>query len=772
MRKKYRALSAMLASILMLSSTGMGTVISASAITDSEVVDSEVVGELSVSFNNQYASAGEKMSVTVSGAEDYSLVWYINDEEVSTENTYTVSENDLEKFLKVNVISDGEVVADQSIYCSNLPVLYIDCEDFQKMNWSATHTDYYNATMKVQGNSEYTKAKQLYDGAIEIKGRGSSTWGWDKKPYKIKLDSKTDMFGMGKNKHWVLMANYADGTFMRNQVANTVAKEIGQTAMDSVFVDVIVNGEYQGNYQFCEQIRVDENRVDIYDYKEAAEDAASAVYKSLGIKDKELKSRLEDAMVEDLSWMTTGIFEFEGNSYDVASVYADWEVLRSNIENNNGYLLEMAVDANNEESYFFTSNNVGISSVSPEFLRTNDEMMNNVKNMIQNFENAVYSKTGSTTVDGEKVAFNEICDMESLLGYWTMGMTFMNEIGHRSNYMYIDDNTLTFGPVWDFDWSSGNQISGWPTLNYSQWFNQGAWVGRWFYQVGKNDYFAIKEQEYYWNNRDTILAYFDTENPDSYVNQIYNEIYASAKADDAKWKNTTFEDDFNAMITWMNNRINWLDEQFATEESIIKSLDGTVSTNLNVSVQYTDGSELEADDISVIAGGGKIKAGKDFQITGKVNNPWEASYMDFYVNNIYIDTVKTENGMATVTVPAEYFNSELGTKNVVQIYGKNSADSEYFSCSNFVSIVAYEGENNDEEEAVTTTTATESTTTTTTTEATTTTTEATTTTTEATTTTTEATTTTTDTTTSTTDSTTAHKESTTRKKEKTRGRKE
>jgi len=723
MNKNYRALSAMLASILMLSSTGMSTVISAGATTDSEVVESEAVEELSVSFNNQYASAGEEMSVTVSGVEDYSLVWYINDEEVSTENTYTVSENDLEKFLRVDVVSNGGVVASQSIYCSNLPVLYIDCADFQKMNWSATHDTYYNATMKVQGNSTYNTDKQLYDGAIEIKGRGSSTWGWSKKPYKLKLDKKTSMFGMGKNKHWVLLANYSDGTFMRNQMANTIAKAIGQTAMDSVFVDVVVNGEYQGNYQFCEHIRVDENRVDIYDYDNAAEDAASAVYKSLDIKDKEFKKRLEDAMCEDLSWMTTGTFEFEGTSYDIASAYADWETLRQKIESTDGYLLEMAVDANGEESYFFTSKNVGISSVAPEPLKTNEEMMNSVKNTIQNFENAVYSKNGNTTIDGEKVAFNEICDMESLLGYWTTCMTFMNEIGHRSNYMYIKDNTLTFGPVWDFDWSSGNHIAGWPELNYNQWFNQGAWAGRWFYEVGKNDYFAIKEQEFYWENRDTILEYFNTENPDSYINKVYNEIYASAKADDTKWQNTSFEEDVETMVTWMNNRISWLDEQFATEESIIKSLDGTVSTNLAVSVQYADGSDIEADDISVIAGGGKIQSGKDFQITGQVNNPWEASYMDFYVNNVYVDTVKTENGKATVTLPAEYFNSELGTKNVVQVYGKGSADSEYFSCSNFESVVAYEGTDSGEEDVVTTTTTTvESTTTTTTTKPTTTTT--------------------------------------------------
>ena len=714
MSKKYRVMSAMLASILMVSSTGMTAVMSTSA-TDNEVATVEAIEELSVSFNNQYASAGEEMSVTVSGIENYSLVWYVDGEEVSTEDTYTVSENDLEKFVKVEVVSGGQVVASQSMYCSNLPVLYIDCPDFAKMNWSASHDTYYDATMKVQGNSQYSKAKQLYDGAIEIKGRGSSTWGLSKKPYKLKLDSKTDMFGMGKNKHWVLMANHMDGTFMRNTIAGAVAKAIGELSMDTVFVDVVVNGEYQGNYQFCEHIRIDENRVDIFDFEDSAEDAASAVYKSLGIKDKEFKSRLEDYMKENLGWMSTGVVEFEGTSYDVASVYADWDLLREKIENNAGYLFEMTVDAGQDPSNLKTNNNVQLSVVKPEFTATNDEMMNNVKTYLQNFENAVYSKTGSTTIDGEKIGFNELCDMESLLGYWTIGMTFMNEIGHRSNYLYLDENELKFGPVWDFDWALGNEIPGWPTLDYNKWINQGQWAGRWFYEVGKNNYFAIKEQEFYWNNRDTILEYFDTSNPDSYVNQLYNEIYASAKADDAKWKDTEFESSFDTMITWINKRIGWLDEQFATEQSIVKSLEGSVSDNLKVSVQGADGTALEADDISVIAGGGKIQSGKDFTITGKVNNPWEANYMDFYVNNVYIDTVKTENGMATVTVPAEYMTSETGTKNVVQVYGKNSMDTEYFSCSNFVSIVTYDGENSDTEEVTTTTTTQPTTTTTTTT---------------------------------------------------------
>jgi len=65
--------------------------------------------------------------------------------------------------------------------------------------------------------------------------------------------------------------------------------------------------------------------------------------------------------------------------------------------------------------------------------------------------------------------------------------------------------------------------------------------------------------------------------------------------------------------------------------------------------------------------------------------------MAIYVNNQYIDTVKAENGSATVTVPAAYLNSELGTKNVIQAYGKSSPDSDYYQCTNFLTVVQYEG---------------------------------------------------------------------------------
>ena len=40
---------------------------------------------------------------------------------------------------------------------------------------------------------------QFFD--VEIKGRGNSTWGQEKKPYQIKFDQKVDLFDMGKSKN-------------------------------------------------------------------------------------------------------------------------------------------------------------------------------------------------------------------------------------------------------------------------------------------------------------------------------------------------------------------------------------------------------------------------------------------------------------------------------------------------------------------------------------------------------------------------------------------
>ena len=56
-------------------------------------------------------------------------------------------------------------------------------------------------------------------GTGEIKGRGNYTWNLAKKPYQFKLDGSKDVLGMGAAKTWILLANHADASLMRNKVA-------------------------------------------------------------------------------------------------------------------------------------------------------------------------------------------------------------------------------------------------------------------------------------------------------------------------------------------------------------------------------------------------------------------------------------------------------------------------------------------------------------------------------------------------------------------------
>lgn len=107
------------------------------------------------------------------------------------------------------------------------------------------------------------KCSDVYSN-VQMKGRGNSTWSYPKKPYAIKLDTKEEVLGMNKHKRWVLLANYVDRTLMRNAVAFRIAEQTGLDYTPSgEFVELIMNGNYKGNYYLAEQIKVDKNRVNI-----------------------------------------------------------------------------------------------------------------------------------------------------------------------------------------------------------------------------------------------------------------------------------------------------------------------------------------------------------------------------------------------------------------------------------------------------------------------------------------------------------------------------
>ncbi len=110
--------------------------------------------------------------------------------------------------------------------------------------------------------------KLLKDSAF-VRLRGNASMWFPKKPYRIKFDKKYSVLGApSKAKKWTLINNYGDKTLMRNQLAFELSRRLGMPYTPfCAYVDVLLNGEYKGCYQLCDQIEVREGRVNIQEMK-------------------------------------------------------------------------------------------------------------------------------------------------------------------------------------------------------------------------------------------------------------------------------------------------------------------------------------------------------------------------------------------------------------------------------------------------------------------------------------------------------------------------
>ena len=98
-----------------------------------------------------------------------------------------------------------------------------------------------------------------------VRERGNASRGFPKKPYRIKFDQKQRVLDApAKAKKWTLINNYGDKTLMRNLLAFELCRRLGMPYTPyGAAVDVLLNGEYKGCYQLCDQIQVHKDRVNI-----------------------------------------------------------------------------------------------------------------------------------------------------------------------------------------------------------------------------------------------------------------------------------------------------------------------------------------------------------------------------------------------------------------------------------------------------------------------------------------------------------------------------
>lgn len=103
-----------------------------------------------------------------------------------------------------------------------------------------------------------------------IKGRGNTTWAYEKKPFSVILSSPESLLGMAQSSKWVLLANAIDYSGIRNAIVFDTAQKVGlDDTSEYSFVDLYLNGEYYGLYTLCQSVetfyeRSEVNRDDVY----------------------------------------------------------------------------------------------------------------------------------------------------------------------------------------------------------------------------------------------------------------------------------------------------------------------------------------------------------------------------------------------------------------------------------------------------------------------------------------------------------------------------
>lgn len=143
----------------------------------------------------------------------------------------------------------------------DMPVVVINTADGNDITSKEVYAD---ATFSLIG----CEKKYLIDEMpMLIRGRGNNSWSYPKKSYKFKLETKSNLLGIGdgKDRVWVLLANQCDQSLQRNHVTFELGRYFEGIDWEpaSTSVEVYLNGEYIGVYLLAEDIKISNHRVDV-----------------------------------------------------------------------------------------------------------------------------------------------------------------------------------------------------------------------------------------------------------------------------------------------------------------------------------------------------------------------------------------------------------------------------------------------------------------------------------------------------------------------------
>jgi hypothetical protein len=226
---------------------------------DNPSLDSDII--LSISGNNitgtlPATADWQDMIATFEHTGESLFINEITQEKGTSSNNF----NDVQTYTVI--MEDGR----EAIYnidvvgFTGLPIIFVNTSGNVPID---SKEDYVEGNVTIKGGRDFEDVAAV---AMEIRGRGNSTWEHPKKPFQLKLEDSSAFLGMPKKKRWIFLAEYSDKTLLRN----TISFEMGYLSMldwtpRSTFAEVYINDVYNGTYNISEKLEEGSNRVDIGD---------------------------------------------------------------------------------------------------------------------------------------------------------------------------------------------------------------------------------------------------------------------------------------------------------------------------------------------------------------------------------------------------------------------------------------------------------------------------------------------------------------------------
>lgn len=372
----------------------------------------------------------------------------------------------------------------------------------------------------------------LYDDLevpVKIRGRGNSTWNYDKKPYRLKFEEKQKLGPLHKAKNLCLLANHIDPSMMRNFSAFAFGKVIGMPYINrSLPVDVYLNGVYKGAYQLTEKTGINNGSIDLPKAIEA----------------------------------NTVLFDIDTNNFDYRGEPAEDYAFQVPVEYPDDY----------EYAYYFKTPSLPARIKEPDAPEDAVEAAKWESYWTDDFYNFV-----DVVMERNPTKTFKVCDLDTLVRYMMVyDLTCNQELNHpKSVFVHKTmGGKYLFAPAWDFDWafgyrptycrgverypwSSGYDVARYPSyqnplLAYGSSDNQGGNIL--FLALIQNQTFLKRFGElwkdFYDNKQDEFWAAFD---------QYADQLRPSA-ALQATTRNSYVEFDKNVeeLRQWIQNRIEFI----------------------------------------------------------------------------------------------------------------------------------------------------------------------------------------------------------------------